>query len=50
MELQHINTKIYLKDGIVPESEKIVSIFHKWIQEKAAEELLIDVADYTCQF
>lgn len=46
MELQHINTKIYLKDGIVPESEKIVSIFHKWIQEKAAEELLIDVADY----
>jgi hypothetical protein len=46
MEIQHINAKVFLQDPAAVELERLVPIFHRWIQEQAREELLIDVADY----
>lgn len=46
MELQHINAKIFV-DGQMPvDLEQFIVTFHRWIREKATDELLIDVADY----
>lgn len=46
MELQHINAKLFLQDPAALEPERLVPIFHRWIQEQTREELLLDVADY----
>lgn len=46
MELQHINVKLYLSNPQAVKLEALVPLFHEWIQNKACEELLIDVADY----
>ena len=46
MELQHINVKLYLRDPHAVKMEAVVPVFHDWIQHRACEELLIDVADY----
>jgi hypothetical protein len=46
MELQHINVKLNLRDPQAVKLEALVPIFHGWIQSKACEELMIDVADY----
>ena len=46
MEIQHIQAKVILQDPAAVELERLVPIFHRWIQEQAREELLIDVADY----
>jgi hypothetical protein len=46
MELQHVNVKLYLGDPQAVKLETLVPVFHGWIQNKACEELLIDVADY----
>ena len=46
MELQHVNVKLYLRDPQAVKLEALVPVFHGWIQNKACEELLIDVADY----
>jgi len=47
MNLQHLNLKIFTKPGAeaIP-FETYIPIFHSWIQKKATEEMLIDVADY----
>lgn len=45
MELQHINVKIPV-DGPAPDLEKVIRVFHGWIQTNALGEFLIDVADY----
>lgn len=45
MELQHVNVKLFV-DGSEETLEPLVPVFHRWIQEKALEELLLDVADY----
>jgi hypothetical protein len=45
MDLQHVNIKLFV-DGSEASLEPLVPIFHRWIQEKALEELLLDVADY----
>lgn len=45
MELQHVNVKVFV-DGSEAALEPLVPVFHRWIQEKPLEELLLDVADY----
>src|SRR5262245_5008318 len=46
MELQHINVKLYLREPHAVKMEAVVPVFHDWIQHRACEELMIDVADY----
>ena len=46
MELQHINFKLYLRDPQAVKLETLIPVFHGWIQSKACEEIMIDVADY----
>ena len=46
MELQHVNVKLYLRDPQAVKLEALIPVFHGWIQSKACEEIMIDVADY----
>ena len=46
MEIQHINVKLSLREPETLDLERLVPIFHAWIQSQAREEILIDVADY----
>jgi len=46
MELQHVNVKLYLENAGKIVLEPLIPVFHSWIQDRACEELLIDVADY----
>lgn len=46
MEAQHVNVKIYLEAPEDLDLEDFIHVFQGWIQERALEELLIDVADY----
>ena len=46
MEIQHINVKLLLREQPALEPERLVPIFHSWIQAQSRDELLIDVADY----
>ncbi len=46
MEFQHVNAKVFV-DGKLPfDPSRFINVFHRWIQEQALPELLIDVADY----
>ncbi len=45
MDLQHVNVKLFV-EGSEAVLEPLVPVFHRWIQEKPFEELLLDVADY----
>jgi hypothetical protein len=45
-DVQHINVKIFAKRGMKAPWHDMVPVFHKWIQQQAMPELLIDVADY----
>ena len=45
MNLQHVNVKLFV-EGSEAALEPLVPVFHQWIQQKALEELLLDVADY----
>lgn len=46
MEIQHINVKLSLREPETLDLERLVPIFHTWIQSQARDEILIDVADY----
>jgi hypothetical protein len=49
IELQHINVKLLLsddKDAPALDLDPIIPVFHSWIQQQVADELLLDVADY----
>jgi hypothetical protein len=46
MNLQHVNAKLLAKSGEPVDLESVVPVFHSWIQERAREEILLDVADY----
>jgi hypothetical protein len=46
MELQHVNVKLFVDGSEEELLEPLVPVFHRWIQEKPLEELLLDVADY----
>lgn len=44
--MQHINVKIFAETPRPVDLAAAIPVFHRWIQENACEELLIDVADY----
>lgn len=47
MKLQHLNVKIFTDEKSKEISfDTYIPIFHRWIQNKVTEEMLIDVADY----
>lgn len=43
---EHLNVKIFARDGAAADLAAAIPVFHRWIQTNACEELLIDVADY----
>lgn len=43
---QHLNVKVFARDGERVDLAAVVPAFHRWIQESVCEELLVDVADY----
>lgn len=45
--MQHVNFKIFVRDGVAPRFEDAIPVFHRWIQTHAVPELLVDVADYS---
>lgn len=47
MELQHVNVKIYSSTPQNVSLDEAILVFHRWIREEVAPELLIDVADYS---
>jgi hypothetical protein len=44
--VQHVNIKIFAKAPAPQDLTPALAVFHRWIQQGAFEELLIDVADY----
>lgn len=46
-DLQHVNVKIFASPRAKAPWHELIPLFHRWIQEQAMPELLIDVADYT---
>ena len=46
IEMQHINVKLLLKDSAQLDLDPVIPVFHSWIQQQVADELLLDVADY----
>jgi hypothetical protein len=46
MELQHVNVKLLLKNPDGVDLERLIPVFHSWIQDQIFEERLLDVADY----
>ena len=45
-DLQHVNVKLFAAEGSSVHWPDLVPIFHRWIQEQALDDMLIDVADY----
>jgi hypothetical protein len=45
MDVQHVNVKLFV-EGSEDALEPLIPVFHRWIQEKVFDELLLDVADY----
>ena len=45
VQVQHVNVKIFA-EGPAIELDGAIPVFHRWIQDRVCEELLIDVADY----
>ena len=45
--LQRYTFKIFAEPATAVSPRAIIPVFHRWIQEKAVDGLLIDVADYT---
>jgi len=46
MEFQHVNVKLFVKNAEEVDLEALIPVFHRWIQDQANGELLLDVADY----
>lgn len=47
MELHKLGVKLFVQDPTPVELLEFIPIFHRWIQTKALDDLLIDVADYS---
>jgi hypothetical protein len=48
MQLQHVNVKLLVQNRDGASLEPLIPVFHGWIENQdAADELLIDVADYS---
>jgi len=46
MEFQHVNVKLLVKNPEEVDLEALIPVYHRWIQNQANGELLLDVADY----
>lgn len=46
MNLQHVNVKVYVDGALGVDPARFIEVFHRWIQEDAMEEMLLDVVDY----
>ena len=46
-DLQRIALKVFLDRGSVLKPADVIPVFHRWIQTRAVDGLLIDVADYS---
>jgi len=46
MEFQHVNVKLFVKDPEAVDLERLIPVFHGWIQNQGRRELLLDIADY----
>jgi hypothetical protein len=46
VDAQRIVVKVYLEDKAVAPHD-FIPVFHRWIQTRALDEVLIDVADYS---
>ena len=46
-DLQRFGLKLFLEPDTSVDVRAFILVFHRWIQTKALDELLIDVADYT---
>ena len=46
MDAYRLNVKLYLEPSAEIDAESLIPIYHRWIQQRALDELLIDVADY----
>lgn len=46
MNVQHVSVKIFAQEPAAIDLGEAIPIFHRWIQDKVIDELLIDVADY----
>jgi hypothetical protein len=46
LDIQHVNAKLMVQNPEQADLEPVIRVFHRWIQERACEELLLDVADY----
>lgn len=46
MDLQHINVKLFMKNTAGLRTGDYTGVFNRWIQERALDEMLVDVADY----
>jgi hypothetical protein len=44
--LQRIGLKLFCADGVAVRPHELVPVFHRWIQQRSVEQMLIDVADY----
>jgi hypothetical protein len=47
MDLHKLGIKFFAADGEKVDILKLIPIYHRWIQQNALEDLLIDVADYS---
>ena len=45
--VQRIGLKVFLDDETVLSPRDVIPVFHRWIQTRAVDGMLIDVADYT---
>ncbi len=43
--LQRIGLKLFCADGVAVRPHEFVPVFHRWIQQHAVDQMLIDVAD-----
>jgi hypothetical protein len=47
VQVQHVNVKIFAQTPAADlDLAGAIAVFHRWIQDRVCEELLIDVADY----
>jgi hypothetical protein len=46
MSIKRISVKIFVENPDSVDLDQFIPTFHRWIQENASDELLVDVADY----
>ncbi len=46
MDVQHVNVKIFALEPFAGDLANAIPVFHRWIQHRSREEIMIDVADY----